>query len=341
MPVRNREADLAMRKPIVLLAIAILLAAAGGWWLLKGRPLVVVTAPVERGPAVELVYATGFVDAEHPVTVSSRLTAPVVAVMVEEGARVTRGQPLVRLDDSEQRALLAQARADARGKSMAENRVTGLYAQGWVTRAARDEAVAAGQASRAAARALEARLDQLAVRAGIEGVVLKRDVEPGDLATPGKTLFQIGDPARARVTATVDERDIPRVRVGQKALLSSDALPGKVIRGHVTEITPGGDPAERAFRVRIGLDDRKDLPFGLTLEVNIVTNRHEGALLVPAGALADGHVWRVRDGRVERRAVGTGIVGTERVEIVSGLGEADRVVVDPPAALEDGDRVRS
>ena len=330
-----------MRKPIVLLAIAILLAAAGGWWLLNGRPLVVVTAPVGRGPAVELVYATGFVEAEHPVAVSSRLTAPVIAVLVEEGARVTRGQALVRLDDSEQRALLAQARADARGKSLAENRVAALYAKGWVTRAARDEAVAAGQASRAAASALEARLNQLTMRAGIDGVVLKRDVEPGDLANPGKTLFQLGDPARARVTATVDERDIPRVRVGQKALLSTDALPGKVIRGHVTEITPGGDPGERAFRVRIGLDGRKDLPFGLTLEVNIVTNRHEGALLVPAGALIDGHVWRVRDGRVERRKVRTGIIGADKVEVVSGLAEGDRVVVDPPAGLEDWDRVRS
>lgn len=329
-----------MRKRFVLLAIAIVILATAAWWLFWGQPAKVTTAPVERGPAAELVYATGFVEAEHPVTVSSRVTAPVVAVLVDEGDRIGRGQPLVRLDDSEQRALLAQARADARGKSLAERRVGTLYSQGWVTRAARDEAVAAGQASRAAVSALEARLDQLTVRAGISGVVLKREVEPGDLATPGKELFELGDPASARVTATVDERDIARVRVGQVALLSTDALPGRVIRGRVTEITPGGDPGQRSFRVRIGLESAADLPFGLTLEVNIVTRERDKALLVPAGAVTGDHVWQVLGGRVKRRAVRIGIRGTEKVEIVSGLAAGDRVVVNPPEGLEDGDRVR-
>lgn len=329
-----------MRKRLVLLAIAIALAAAGAWWLFWQHPVKVTTAPVTRGPALELVYATGFVEAEHPVTVSSRITAPVTEVLVDEGDRVARGQALVRLDDSEQRALLAQARADARGKALAEHRVTTLYSQGWVTRAARDEAVAAGQASRASVSALGARLDQMTVRAGISGVVLKREVEPGDLATPGKELFELGDPARARITATVDERDIPRVQVGQTALLSTDALPGKVVRGRVTEITPGGDPGQRAFRVRIGLEGGLNLPFGLTLEVNIVSREHRDALLVPAGAVAEGHVWLARGGRAERREVRTGIVGPERVEIVSGLAPGDRVVVNPPEGLEDGDRIR-
>lgn len=328
-----------MRKRFILLAIALVLVAIAIWLFLR-QPATVTIARVERGPAVDLVYATGYVEGEHPVTVSSRVTAPVEAVLVDEGDRIVRGQALVRLDDSEQHALLAQARADARGKSLAERRVTTLYSQGWITRAARDEAVAAGQASRASVSALEARLDQMTVRAGISGVVLKREVEPGDLATPGRELFELGDPAKARVTATVDERDIPRVRVGQAALLSTDALPGKVIRGRVTEITPGGDPNQRAFRVRIGLEGAADLPFGLTLEVNIVTSRHENAMLVPVEALAEGHVWLVRDGRAERRAVRAGITGTEKVEIVSGLAPGDRVVVDPPEGLEDGDRVK-
>lgn len=329
-----------MRKRLVLLAIAVFLVAAAAWWLFWPHAVKVTTAQVTHGPAVDLVYATGFVEAEHPVTVSSRVTAPVTEVLVDEGDRVARGQALVRLDDSEQRALLAQARADAQGKILAERRITSLYSQGWVTRAARDEAVAAAQAARASASALGARLDQMTIRAGISGVVLKREVEPGDLATPGKELLELGDPARARVTATVDERDIPRVRVGQAALLSTDALPGKVVNGRVSEITPGGDPGQRAFRVRIGLQRETSLPFGLTLEVNLITREHRNALLVPAGAVADGHVWLVRGGQAARRAVRTGIVGPDKVEIVSGLAHGDRVVVNPPEGLGDGDRVK-
>lgn len=327
------------RAPFILLALAAL--ALAGWWLFTSRAILVRTAMATIGPAVELVYATGFVEPAHPVTVSSRITAPVLGVLVDEGAGVTRGQALVRLDDSEQHALLAQAAADARGRTLAEQRVTTLFAQGWATRAARDEAVSAAQAARAQVAALGARLDQMTLRAGISGIVLKRDVEPGDLAIPGKAMLELGDPASARVTATIDERDVVRVRAGQAALLSTDALDGKVFRGRVSEITPGGDPDQRAFRVRIALEEGASLPFGLTLEVNIIAREHVAVVLVPASAIVDGHVWLVRDGHAMKRTVRTGITGTDRIEILSGLAAGDSVVVNPPEGLSDGDRVRS
>lgn len=327
------------RAPFILPGLAAL--ALAGWWLFESRAVLVRTATATTGPSVELVYATGFVEPEHPVTVSSRATAPVQDVLVDEGEVVTRGQALVRLDDSEQHALLAQAMADARGRTLAEQRVTTLFAQGWVTRAARDEAVSVAQAARAQVAALGARLDQMTIRAGISGIVLKRDVEPGDLATSGKALLELGDPASVRVTATIDERDVVRVRAGQAALLSTDALAGKVFRGLLSEITPGGDPDQRAFRVRIALEEGTRLPTGLTLEVNIITREHVAAVLVPASAIADGHVWLVRDGHATKRAVRTGITGTDRVEILSGLAVGDNVIVNPPDGLADGDRVQS
>lgn len=318
----------------------VLLLALAGWFFLGGRAIRVEAAAVERGPAAELVYATGFVEAERPATISARLTAPVVKVLVEEGQRVTRGQALVLLDDGEQRSLLAQAEAQASGATLAERRIVTLYGQGWVTRAQRDEAVASAHAARAAAAALREKLGHTIIRAGLSGVVLKREVEPGDLATPGQPLMELGDPATARVTATVDERDIPRVRVGQSALMSTDGLPGKVIRGRVSEITPGGDPAQRAFRVRIAFSEPADLPLGLTLEVNIVTEQRENALLVPASSYADGRVWVIANGRAARREVTAGIVGADKVEIRQGLAAGDTVIVNPPDGLEDGDRVR-
>src|SRR3546814_6386500 len=67
----------------------------------------------------------------------------------------------------------------------------------------------------------------------IDGLVVKRDVEPGDLAAPSRVPMLLGDPAEMRVTAIVDERDVPRIAVGQSALLSSEAWPGRGIRGHV------------------------------------------------------------------------------------------------------------
>ncbi|BAI97431.1 RND transporter [Sphingobium sp. TA15] len=317
-----------------------LVAAAAAWWLLGGRAQEVELAPVRIGQAVELVYATGFVEAQQPVSVSARLTAPVRQILAEEAQTVVRDQPLVLLDDEEQQHVLQQATAQRRLAQQDERRALALFAKGWVTRAARDSAVAAADSARAAEEGARARLDQMIVRAGIGGVVLRKDVEPGDLASPGRTLMTLGDPARIWITATIDERDVARVHAGQEALMSSDAWPGRVLHGHVRAVTPGGDPEQRAFRARIVTDGAVALPLGLTLEVNIITRRAERALLVPASAMEDGKVWVIRGRRVYARTVRTGIAGTSDVQILSGLSPGDRIVKNPEGKLKDNMRVR-
>ena len=317
-----------------------LVAAAAAWWLLAGRASEVELASVRVGQAVELVYATGFVEAQQPVSVSARLTAPVRQVLADEAQRVARGQPLILLDDEEQRHALQQAAAQRRVAQQDEQRAVTLFAKGWVTRAARDSAVAAAQSGRAAEESARARLDQMIVRSGIDGVVLRRDVEPGDLAIPGRVLMTLGDPSRIWITATIDERDVARIQPGQEALMASDAWPGRVLRGHVREVTPGGDPEQRAFRARIVTDGAVALPLGLTLEVNIVTRRAQRALLVPASAIEEGKVWIVRGHRVHAKTVRTGIAGTDEVQILSGLSRGDMVVKAPEGKLKDDLRVR-
>lgn len=315
-------------------------AAAAAAWL--ERPVELRVGRPQRGEAVEVVYATGFVEPKHPVSLSSRLTAPVLTVDADEGDRVRRADPLITLDGAEQRSLLAQARAQRRGADQREQRVVASFRQGWMTRAARDEAVAAAAAARAGESAAAARVAQTILRAPVSGIVLKREVEPGDLAAPGVVLMQIGDPRQMRITATVDERDVLGVRPGQDVLLSSDGLGGRVLRAVVSSITPGGDPNQRAFRVRLRLVDAVELPFGLTLEANIVTRRVRNALLVPASAYGEGFVWVVDDeGRSRKRRVKAGVTGAEAVQIVTGLGHADRVILSPPTDLKDGTRVRA
>ncbi|UZW57113.1 efflux RND transporter periplasmic adaptor subunit [Sphingobium sp. JS3065] len=317
-----------------------LVAATAAWWLLAGRAQEVELAPVRIGHAVELVYATGFVEARQPVSVSARLTAPVRQVLADEAQRVVRGQPLVLLDDEEQRHALQQAAAQRRFAQQDEQRTLSLFAKGWVTRAARDSAVAAADGARASEKSASARLDQMIVRSGIDGIVLRKDVEPGDLASPGRILMTLGDPSRIWITATIDERDVARVHAGQEALMSSDAWPGRVLRGHVREVTPGGDPEQRAFRARIVTNGAVALPLGLTLEVNIVTRRAQRALLAPASAIEDGKVWIVRGHRVHAKTVRTGIAGTSDVQILSGLSRDDMVVKMPEGKLKDDMRVR-
>jgi RND family efflux transporter MFP subunit len=325
-------------RPVYLL-VALGVAVAVGIFIWSRQPVEVEGTPATVGPAVEVVYATGFVEPRQPVEAAPRVTAPIVEVLADEGDRVVRGQPLARFEDSEQRQAIAQLAAQTANAEVEEQRTLALFRREFASAAARDRVVTAARAARAAEAAARARLDQFVLRAGVSGVVLRRDAEPGDLATPTRVLFVLGDPAEVRVTATVDERDIPRVLPGQRVMMSSDAYPGRVYRGTVHDVTPGGDPTQRAFRVRIWPNDGNALPMGLTLEVNIVTREKARALLVPADAMEDGAVWAARDGRAAHTRVRTGIEGGERTEITGGLRQGVCVLTDPPEGLEEGDRL--
>ena len=323
----------------VIIAVLVVAAAAGGWWWLQ-RPIEVSGTRATIGPAMEVVYATGFVEPRRPVAVAARITAPVVELFVDEGDRVSPGQPLVRLDDLDQRQTIAQLAAQTLSAEQDEARAVALHRQGFAATAARDRAVAAARSARAAEAAARARLGQYTIRASIPGVVLRRDVEPGDLATPNRTLFEVGDPTLLRVTATVDERDIPRVRIGAEAIMSSDAYPGRTFKGRVAELTPGGNPDQRAFRVRIIPDGATALPVGLTLEINIVTSTKNRALLVPAAAVRGGKLWVAEDGSARQRSVRMGVEGADKTEILNGLPRGACIITSPGDELSEGRRVR-
>jgi RND family efflux transporter MFP subunit len=323
-----------------LALLALLVLGGAGFWMWRSRPLEVQLDKVTTGPAVELVYGTGFVEPRHPIAVSSRVTAPVIDVLVREGDHVRRGQALITLDNEQQQAQLAQMAAERQRAVLDAQRILKLADQGWVSKAARDQADATLAASRAAEASAAAVMQQMIVRAGADALVLKREVEPGDLAMPSKELLQLGNPTDLWITATIDERDVPRLIPGQTALLKSDAWPGHVIRGHLIELTPGGDPLQRAFRARILLDSVEHLPIGMSLEVNLVTREVRGALLAPVNAVNGGKAWIVRDGRAHRHEVRTGIAGGDKVQIVSGLRAGETVIVAPPAELAENTRVR-
>lgn len=329
-----------IRPAWAIVVLVLLGAGAGAWWWTQ-RPVEVTGTKATIGPAMEVIYATGFVEPRRPVEVSSRVTAPVVELFVDEGQRISPGQPLVRLDDVDQRQAIAQLAAQTRSAEQEEGRTLSLYRQGFASAAARDRVVTAAQSARAAEAAARARLSQFTIRSSIPGVVLRREVEPGDLATPNKTLFQIGDPSLLRVTATVDERDIPRVRTGAEALMSSDAFSGRTFKGRVYEVTPGGDPNQRAFRVRIVPDAGVVLPVGLTLEVNIVAAVKRNAMLLPAAAIKGGKVWIADGGRARQVEVRTGVEGADKTEVVRGIRRTDCIIAAPPDGLSEGRRVRA
>lgn len=323
----------------VALILALLLAAAGAWvwWIL---PPAVTIAIATTGPALRAVYATGSVEPLHWAKVGPAVRARITAVLVEEGDRVTEGQPMARLDDREalHRVEEAEARAAFADDELARTRT--LVTRDVASRSALDRAEAEARAVRAVAEAARRRLDDYVVRAPSDGLVLRRDAEVGEVVDTPAALFWIGEPRPLRVTAEVDEEDIAQVREGQRALLRADAFPGRVLTATVGQITPKGDATRKAYRVRLNLPDDTPLLIGMTVEANIVLHETDHAVLIPPAAVRDGRVFVVRQERVEPHLVELGVQGATSVEVLRGIAAGEMIVVNPPPGLAAGQIVR-
>ena len=298
------------------------------------------TAKVTRGPAVEAVYASGTVEPVSWAKVQPLGTGRIASVEAREGDEVRTGQILMRLDDRELRALVAQLEAELRFLRSDLERVSELARRGVTTTQVEERARSQLDQTSATLNAARQRVEDHVLRSPMDGTVLRRDGEVGETARPEDVLFWIGRDSPLRIEAEVDEEDIPLVTVGQPALIKADAFSGRILDGKVADITPKGDPVNKSYRVRIGLPPETPLMIGMTVETNIVVRREDSALLVPQGALSGGHVFVLVEGRAVRRPVVMGVVGQGAVEIRDGLAEGDTVVIDPPPALDDGSPVR-
>jgi RND family efflux transporter MFP subunit len=327
------------RPALVVLALAAVIAALL-WWRL-GRGIEVAAALPTRGTAVEIVYATGAVEPVRWAKVASLIRDRIVDLCYCEGKTVTKGDVLVRLDDREVRAQLQELKAREEFAKRELSRVTELMGRGVATTQAFERVSTDLRQIQGLISVQMEKLDDYTITAPMDGLVLRRDGEIGEIAEPGQVLFRVGVPKPLQVVAEVNEEDIPRVAVGQTVLLRTDAFLGRRLEGKVHEITPMGDAVAKTYRIRIALPDDTPLHVGMSVEANVVVREKANALLVPADAVQGTSVFVIdRDQRVQRRQVEVGIRGTRAVEVLSGLGEGERVAVPAPADAAEGRRVR-
>lgn len=322
------------------LTVVVILAVAGfaGYWLYL-RPIPVDTVAVRSGDAAEIVYATGIVEPRTWAKVTPLLRERITALCNCEGEAVAQGVELARLDDREAQAALAELEARLRLAHDELERQAVLAGRNVASQQALDRARSEVAQYEALVAGQKARLESYLLRAPMAGVVLRQDGEVGEIAEPGTVLFWVGRPQPLLVIADVNEEDVPRVAVGQRALLRADAFPGRELEATVDSVTPKGDPVTKTFRVRLQLPEDTPLHIGMTVDVNVVARVSEQTLLVPGLAVEGRSVFVADNGVARRRAVAVGIRGIRTTEILSGLNGDEQVISPYPAALADGARV--
>jgi len=191
--------------------------------------------------------------------------------------------------------------------------------------------------------AARANLAKTRIHAQVDGIVQTREVEPGDLVQPGRTLLTIARSGSSEILLPLDEKNLAPIELGQAARIIADAYPDRVLPARVSFIAPSVDTARGTIDVHLDLLEPADfLRQGMTVSVNIETGRREQALVLPNDALRarDGtraQVLRVNDGVVERVGVRLGMLGTALSEVSEGLAAGDLVLIGD---AEEGQRVR-
>ncbi len=295
----------------------------------------------EEAELEDLLEWPGTLRSRTTAQVGAKLLARVVEVKATAGQAVKAGDPLALLDDRDLRARLDQARsaavaaeAQAAQAEADHARVRGLLEKQAAT--ARDLEAAEARSKAMRAQAVQARsaigeidvlLTEAIVRAPFDGVVAERQVEPGDTAAPGRTLFVLHDPSRLRLEATVPEGWAGRLAVGAELRARIDAAGTEERAAKVEEIAASSDPQSRTVLVKAALADVKGLRPGLFGRL-LQPGEKRKVLLIPSAAV-------VRSGQLETvtvagegpRHVRTGKARGDRVEVLSGLRAGDEVIV--------------
>ena len=214
----------------------------------------------------------------------------------------------------------------------------------------RATALAPGQVEEAKLReqlaAIQAQLAKTKIRAGVAGTVLTRDVEPGDLVQPGRTLFTIALNGNTEIRVPLDERNLSRLALQQNAAVIADSYPDQSFPARINFIAPSIDPQRGTVEVRLAVDPVPDfLRQDMTVSVNVETDRRERALTIPNDALSSikgnkAVVLLVRYGKIQHQQVTLGLRGLAMSEVVSGLSKDDHVLADAESSLKEGARVR-
>jgi HlyD family secretion protein len=241
-----------------------------------------------------------------------------------------------RLDDA-QRVAVASSSAVVAARAQA----VGNGTHGVETELAQSRLAQAMAARTAAAN----RLDQFNLRAPSAGTVIGRVADPGDTAQPGKAILTLVSGNETRILASVDEKNLGYIKLGQAARANADAFTDRPFSATLTYIAPAVDPQRGTVDLKLRVDKAVDfLRPDMTVSVEIITAEEANAVKLPSDlvrrdAAGTAYVLVNREGLATRVKLTLGLRGTGTTQVVKGLAPGDRVIV-PSTAVEDGSRVR-
>jgi membrane fusion protein (multidrug efflux system) len=343
---------MSFKKPYLLMAlIGVAVASGAAWWLQNKpakaptetasgaapaapagaggppRPPSVEVAQVEKTRIVDETQSVGSLRSNQGVILRPEVGGRVSQVLFKDGQRVKKGQVLVQFDDQLPAAQLMQSKAELSIAQANHTRNQELVAQNFISKRSLDESEASLQVAQAKLALAQATLQRLKVVAPFDGVAGLRQINVGDYLKDGADMVNVEDIDAVLLDFRLAERFQAKIKPGQKAEVSFDALPGRKFTAVVQAIDPLIDANGRSVGVRGCIDNRQmQLRPGMFARVSAVFGEREDALIIPEEAIVPqgGRTFVVKvvpgankdEQMSERVAVKIGLRQLGRVEIL-------------------------
>jgi RND family efflux transporter MFP subunit len=311
----------------------------------------VATAQVVRQPLSTPVVGSGVLASKKEARLSFKTGGIIAAIRVDEGQTVRKGQVLATLNLTEINSQVAQARNSFDKAQRDMERVQRLYADSAATLEQMQNATTGYEVASSALTSVRFNQQYSVITAPEDGRILRRLMEEGELVSAGREVFLFAGSGAGEgwiVRTGIADRDMVKLKIGDKGKLTLDAWPGQTFPATITEIAAAADPVNGTFEVELKVDPQgKKMVTGLVARVEIFPSGQPEMLVVPIEALAEADGDRAwvytldQDGtNAKRTAIRTAGIYGDVIAVQEGLTEGGTVITKGTSYLTDGARVK-
>lgn len=304
----------------------------------------VVVHTVTEREFVDQIEALGTARANESTILTPNVADKIVDIRFRDGARVSKGDVLLRLDDRSERAELAAARARMTERRDALKRARDLAVQRVVSEAEVDLTRSELATAEAEVEAVAARVEDRIIRAPFDGIIGLRNVSLGALIAPGDPIATLADIDIIKADFTVPARRYSALREGLTIRATTAGLPDRVYEGTIDSLDNEVDPVTRTITARALIKNQsRELRPGMLLEIDLLVERRSSPAVPEAALMPRGDrqfVAVVADDKAAQREVRIGMRTPGWVEIIEGVATGEQVVTRGAQGLADGSTVQ-
>jgi multidrug efflux system membrane fusion protein len=292
------------------------------------------------------VRTSGLLSSKEQIRLSFKTGGIIEAVYAQEGETVSKGQLLAQLDLAEIKAQLSQAQSVLDKAQRDYHRIVNLYSDSAATLEQKQNVETALDVARSNLCIVDFNLAFSSIQAPTNGRILKRFSEPGELVSPGTPIFYFAsDEGDWIVRASVIDRDVVKLAIGDSATVRFDAFPDRQFAAVLSEIASAADPLTGTFEVELTLaPDSARFASGLVADVFIYPSDKSLYYVLPVEALVEadgdtGYVYSIWGDSLKRVAVGISRFFESLIATDTNLKNVNRVVTEGSQYAKEGDRV--